>query len=352
MFERTRINACLKIIWETTFMPKRIAVRILLLIACAFNSLGASAAEVAKVRIGLQYGLTYLPVVVAQSAGLFDKSAKAQGLPGLEVELNRFSGSTAMNEALLSNSIDFGTLGTAGALIAWDKTRGRQQIKSIGALTSITYALYTNRPNIKSLADFTPNEKIAVPAFNSPQAILLRVAAAKAFGDAAKADALMISLPHPDATAALLSGQVIGGYFATPPFIQILEKDKRVHEVLKSSSLTGGSNITGATLAGMQNFVDANPRVAQAMLTGLEDAAKLIRDDPKRAAEIYLASEKVQLGVEEVQRILSDGSMTFSASPEGIEAFAQFMLEQGMLTKLPGSWKDVFFPMIGDRKGS
>lgn len=333
-------------------MRRWLAARILFATAFTFVSLAASAAEVAKVRIGLQYGLTYLPVVVAQSAGLFEQRAKALGLPGLEVELNRFSGSTAMNDALLSNSIDFGTLGTAGALIAWDKTRGRQQIKSIGALTAITYALYTNRPNIESLADFTPNEKIAVPAFNSPQAILLRVAAAKAFGDATKADVLMISLPHPDATAALISGQAIGGYFATPPFIQVLEKDKRVHEVLKSSSLTAATNVTGATLAGMQSFVDANPRVAQAMLGGLEDAAKLIRDDPKRAAEIYLASEKVNLGVDDVQRILSDGSMTFSSSPQGVEEFAKFMREQGMLTKLPASWKDVFFPMIGDRKGS
>jgi NitT/TauT family transport system substrate-binding protein len=332
-------------------MRKRIAL-LVALSAIVFASPTTSHAEVAKVRIGLQYGLTYLPVMLGQSEGLFDKNAKALGLPGLEIELTRFSGSTAMNDALLSNSVDFGTLGTAGALIAWDKTKGRQQIKSIGALTNSTYILYTNRQNIKSLADFTPDEKIAVPAFNSPQAILLRVAAAKTLGGAAKADALMISLPHPDATAALLSGKAIGGYFATPPFIQVLQKDARVHEVLKADSITGGVNLTGATLAGMQNFVDANPKVAQAMLMGLDDAAKLIHDNPKRAAEAYLAAEKVVLNVDEVQRILSDGSMIYSASPEGVELLAKYMMEQGMLTKLPGNWKDVFFPMIGDRKGS
>ena len=65
-----------------------------------------AAAEVTKMRIGLQYGLTYLPIVVGQSAGLFDKNAKALGLSGLDVELTRFSGSTAMNEALLSKSVE------------------------------------------------------------------------------------------------------------------------------------------------------------------------------------------------------------------------------------------------------
>lgn len=311
-----------------------------------------SQAEVAKLKIGLQYGLTYLPVVIAQSEGLFDKAAKAQGLPGLDVELARFSGSTAMNEALLSGSVDLGTLGTAGALIAWDKTRGRQAVKSIGALGSITYVLYTNRDNIKTFKDFTPDDKIAVPAFNSPQAILLRVAAARELGDPKKADILMVNLPHPDATAALLSGRAIGGYFSTPPFIQVIQKDKKVHEVLKSTSLTGGGNVTGAVLAGMQGFVDANPKVAMAMMQGLDEANKLIKDDPKRAAEIYLASEKVQLNADDVVQILGDGSLTFSSAPEGLETFAKFMSEQGMLSKVPPSWKDVFFPMIGDRKGS
>ncbi len=128
-----------------------------------------------------------------------------------------------MNEALLSKSVEAGTLGSAGALIAWDKTRGQQQIKTIGSLSSIVYVLFTNRENIKSFKDFTPNDKIAVPAFNSPQAILLRAMTAKE-GDKSRADKLMVSLPHPDASAAIMSGQAIGGYFATPPFTQMVEK--------------------------------------------------------------------------------------------------------------------------------
>lgn len=320
--------------------------RMLLTAALSCALIGPAAAEVAKVRIGLQYGLTYLPVVVGQSAGLFDKNAKALGLPGLDVELTRFSGSTAMNEALLSKSIEAGTLGTAGALIAWDKTRGQQHIKTIGSLSSIVYVLFTNRENIKLFKDFTPNDKIAVPAFNSPQAILLRAMAAKD-GDASRADKLMVSLPHPDASAAIMSGKAIGGYFATPPFTQMVEKNPNVHVVMKSTAISDGQKVTGATLTAQQSFVDANPKVAQALLRGLQDADKLIKDDPKQAAEIYLKSEKVQMTVEDVQKILTDGTISYSTEPEGIELFAKFMIDQGMLRKAPAGWKDVFFPIDG-----
>jgi len=324
-----------------------IAKRMFLAAALSAALIGsASAAEIAKVRIGLQYGLTYLPVVVGQSAGLFDKRARELGLPGLDVELMRFSGSTAMNEALLSKSIEAGTLGTAGALIAWDKTRGQQQIKSIGSLSSIVYVLFTNRENIKSFKDFTPNDKIAVPAFNSPQAILLRAMAAKD-GDKSRADQLMVSLPHPDASAAIMSGQAIGGYFATPPFTQMVEKNPKVRAVMKSTEISNGEKLTGATLTAQQSFVDANPKVTQALLRGLQDADKLINDDPKQAAEIYLKSEKVQMTAADVQKILTDGTISYSTAPEGVELFAKFMVDQGMLRKVPASWKDVFFSIDG-----
>jgi len=332
-----------------TNAPKRAIACLVAAFCIAFST--APRAETSTVRIGLQYGLVYLPIVVAAQEKLFDKQAKALGLPGLEVTLNRFSGSAAMNDALFSNSVDFGAFGIAGALIAWDKTRGRQQVKSLGGLSVVTYTLFTNRPEIKSFKDFTPDAKIAVPAFNSPQAILLRVAAQRDLGDKSKADALMASLPHPDATAALLAGQAIGGYFATPPFSQILERDPKIHKILVSADLFGGKEATAATLAGMQSFVDANPKAAQALLAGLDEACKLIRADPKKAADIYLKSETVQLTQAEAEKIITDGSIIYQTEPQGVMTYAKYMVDQGMMKKMPEKWQDVFFPYIADRKG-
>jgi NitT/TauT family transport system substrate-binding protein len=317
----------------------RLAAAALLLSALG----GPARAETNAVRIGLQYGLVYLPVMIAQSEGLFDKRAKAAGLDGLSVTLTRFSGSTAMNDALLSDSVDLGTLGSAGALIAWDKTRGRQQIKSLCALTSVVYTLFTGKPGVTALKDFAFGDKVAVPAFNSPQAILLRVAAARQLGDPAKADTLMVSLPHPDATAAMRAGQGIAGYFSTPPFTQVLRADP---------GLIGEGDTTAATLNAKQGFVEANPKVAQAILAGMEDAVALIRSDPKRAAAIYLASEQVQIDQGQVEAILTDGSLVYDVAPKGMVNLAKAMAAQGFLRKVPGDWQEIFFPALKDRDGS
>ena len=58
---------------------------------------------------------------------------------------------------------------------------------------------------MKSIKDFSAKDKIAVPSVKiSTQAIMLQMAAAKAFGEKefAKLDPLTVSLSHPDATLA------------------------------------------------------------------------------------------------------------------------------------------------------
>src|SRR5260221_13175826 len=157
-----------------------------------------AAAETGEIRIGLQYGFIYLPIPVADVEGLVDKRARALGLPGMKVTLNRFSGSAAVNEALVSDSIDFGAYGLPGLLIAWEKTRGKLAVKGLAGLALTAYVLDTNKPAITSLRDFGPQGKIRLPASNSPQAILLQMAAEKTFGDYKRLDANFVSLPHPD----------------------------------------------------------------------------------------------------------------------------------------------------------
>src|SRR5271154_2383686 len=164
-------------------------------------------AEVGEVRIGVQFGLIYLPVAVADAQGFFAIEAKKAGLPDLKVTVQRFSGSPAITDAVLSSNVDVGAFGTPGLLIAWEKTKGHQEVAGLAALGANAFILETNKPQIKSLADFGDNDQIAVPATTSPQAIVMRMAAEQAFGDYKRLDKLLVSMPHPDATAALLSGQ-------------------------------------------------------------------------------------------------------------------------------------------------
>src|SRR5258708_35473767 len=121
------------------------------------------------------------------------------------------------------------------------KRRGRPGGQGLAGPAPPAYVLDTNRPAITSLQDFGPHDKIALPASNSPQAILLQMAAEKVFGDYKKLDANFVSLPHPDATTALLAGSAISGYSTTPPFPQTLKKDPRIHPVPTSLQTMAGS---------------------------------------------------------------------------------------------------------------
>ena len=69
--------------------------------------------------------------------------------------------------------------------------------------------LMTRNPNIKSIRDFTDNDRIALPAPKvSVQAIMLQMIAEKTFGKFDVLDKLTVGMSHPDGTAAMLSGKL------------------------------------------------------------------------------------------------------------------------------------------------
>ena len=158
-------------------------------------------AEVSEITVAQQYGVSFIPLMVMEKQGLVEKHAALAGLGGLKVVWAKVAGPSVMNDGLIANVIHFAAQGAPSLITLWDKTHG--QIKGVAALTTYPLYLVTRNPDVKSLADFSDKDKIAVPSVKiSTQAIMLQMAAAKAFGqkDFAKLDPLTISLSHPDAT--------------------------------------------------------------------------------------------------------------------------------------------------------
>jgi len=92
-------------------------------------------AEVEAIRIGRQPGLTYLPLIVMQHDQLLDRRAREAGLAGLAYKPVQLGSAGALNDALLSGSVDM----VAGAItvmaVLTDKTRGTLDVRGIAALT-------------------------------------------------------------------------------------------------------------------------------------------------------------------------------------------------------------------------
>jgi NitT/TauT family transport system substrate-binding protein len=73
-------------------------------------------AEAGALRAAKQYGLGYVQYMLMEDQKLVEKHAKAAGLGDIAVEWNTFRSSDVMNDALLSGSVDFVSLGVPGLM--------------------------------------------------------------------------------------------------------------------------------------------------------------------------------------------------------------------------------------------
>ena len=103
-------------------------------------------AETDKLRIAQQFGIAYLPLIVASEKGLIEQEAKALGIAPPKIEWARLSGAAAMNEALISGGLDFATAGITPMILTWDKTRATAKIIGVAALGSMVW-IYTYKPS-------------------------------------------------------------------------------------------------------------------------------------------------------------------------------------------------------------
>jgi NitT/TauT family transport system substrate-binding protein len=338
-------------------MASRKFLRTAFMIAALGAALGGTArAEVSEVRISKGFGILYLPLIVMQDQQLLEKRAKAAGLGDIKVTWLMLDGGNVINDAMMAGTLDFAGTGAPGFVTLWAKAKGIPGVEVVGVsgMSSTSLWLMANKRELKSLKDFTPSDKIALPGIKtSLAAVVLQMIAAKEFGDAnyAKMDPMTVSLPHPEALAALVGGKTeITGHFTSPPFQYIEAKRPGIHRVLNSVDYIG--NITLDVTFAPKKFVDANPKVTQAFIDAMDDANALIANDKKLAAEIFARSSKVKVEPDDVREMLEDPDARFSTTPVGVMQFAEFMHRAGTIKVKPGKWSDMFVPQVSDRPGS
>jgi len=323
---------------------------------CALAALPITAhPETGELRIAWQFGVSYLPLMVIKNKALIEKHAQAAGVAPLKVTWATFSSGADMNTALLADQLDLASGGIGPVLNIWARTQGNYNVKGVASLGSLPLYLNTNNPAVKSVADFSGKDKIALPAVKvSIQAVLLQMAAAQVFGETnySVLDSLTVSMSHPQATAALLSGGTeITANFSAAPFQNQQLQDPKVRRVLSSYDVTGGPSTLNSLYASAK-FREQNPKVYGAVLAALREAMTIINRDKQAAARIYLEEEKSKLSPEFVLQVISDPAVQFTVAPQGFMKFAEFMVKTGALKTKPASWKDVFFPEVHGENGS
>ncbi len=319
-----------------------------ILVPCRF-----ALAETAELRLGVQRGLTYLPWAVIEHERLVETVAAEKGLPPPKVTYAIHSGGAAMNDGLLSNSLDVAATGIPSFLALWAKGKGRFAVRGLASYGTIRIALVSRNPNVKTLADFTDKDRIATPGVKtSVQAIFLAMAAEKLFGPEQRDrfDAITVTRGHPDAMAALMGNTEINAHFSVPPYLQLELKRPDIHIVTTSEEIAGGA-VSNGTVYLTTRFAEENPKTVAALYEALRRSVALINADPRRAAQAYLQISGERTAVEDIEAMIKLPGTTWDVAPHGTLVMARFLKRAGMIAAEPADWKELYLPLVHGEPG-
>jgi sulfonate transport system substrate-binding protein len=242
-------------------------LRIAAIVFCLF-SIAAARAEVNEIVIAQQYGVSFLPLMVMEKNQLVKRHAREAGLTDLKRK--------------------------------W----------------------VSRNPNVKTIKDFSESDKIAVPSVKiSTQAVMLQMAAAKAFGEKnfAKLDPLTVSLSHPDATLAFTNNTAgVNAHFSSSPFCEQEIKVPGLHFVTTNYEILGGP-ATAVVIIASGKFREGDPKVYRAFLDALKEVTNTMNKDKSAAAKLYLeAAHDTKDTVESITAIISDKDYAYTLQPHKV----------------------------------
>lgn len=285
-----------------------------------------------RISIAEQYGLAYAPVQVMKELKLLEKN-----LPGIKTEWRQLNNTAAIREAMLAGRVDVGFIAIPPFLIGWDKG---MPWKIATGLSESPVGLVTWKKEIRSLRDFTKNDRIAAPQPGSVQHILLAMACERDFGDAKKFDNQLITLAHPDGFNALLAQKEITAHFTAPPYLMKELEQPGMTQVLSGKAAFGGdfTFIVGVTT---EKFHDRNHKVYQAYIKSLHQAMEYARNNPKGTASLLSAAYRIPQA--ELLKYLQAPGTEYRPEIKGIKEFAVFMKRNGYIGKTPSQGSDILW---------
>jgi NitT/TauT family transport system substrate-binding protein len=307
------------------------------------------------VRFVHQRGLLYLPIDVMVRGGVLQAEATKLGLGKVEASAVGLSGPGPIIDALLSGAADYGTVALPSLLTIWEKTHGSAgEIKAVGTVSNGAMTLYTINPNIKSLADFTDHDRIAVPTAKlSFNAMLLQMAAEQLWNDPHRLDHLTVGIGHPDAVAALSAGYgkaSITAHIAVQPYTDRGLKLPGAHVITDSRQVFGGP-LTQIVLLASKQTKERNPALFKAVAAALEQSITVANADKRAAAILWKAAQNAPESVDELVAELNDPGFEFTSQPHRIAYFAAFLNRIGTMKTKVADWKDLFWETAHHEQG-
>lgn len=286
--------------------------------------------------IAIQPGIGYAPLITLNEKGWLEED-----LPNMDISFQQMNSGSAIRDGMISGDIQVGAGGIGPLLIGWD--RGVDW-KVLSPMLDAELWLNVNDEQFQSLEDFEPGaDKIAMPAPDSIQSVILRKGAQEQLGDARALDTSIVSLGHPDGLQQLLSGQ-IQGHLTSPPF-EFQEVDEGARTILRSYDVFGQHTFNSVWVR--QGYYQENQEAMQALYDNLERAIQLINDNPGEVAQILSEASDGANSPEEYEGWLTRDVVNYTNEPQGFINYAEFMQEIGMNEGVP-QCSEIMHETLGD----
>jgi len=275
-------------------------------------------------RVAEQHGLAYVPLALIQTENLMTK-----------IEWVRVPNATAIREAMAAGRLDVGFMGIPPFLLGQYRDAGWRLVTG---LSQAPLGLVTNRPDIQSIGDIGPEDRIALPQPGSIQHILLSMAAERTLGNPQIFDNQLVSLSHPDGFVALSTGRDIVAHFTAPPFLASALELPGARQILSGTEAFGGpfTFLVGAAADGW-GLEGPSKELLDEFLLALEKAmviASRLQEDELAAEDTQILNRLAQyygLDPQTLHHQLQDPDLQFTTEVRGLEEFGQAMDRFGYL---------------------
>jgi NitT/TauT family transport system substrate-binding protein len=285
-------------------------------------------------RIAVQGGIGYAPLLVMRKHRLLE-----QRVPELQVEWSVLPGAETVEEALLMGDLDLATGTTTAFLQA--RERG-VPARILAGVSELPIGLVTTRAEARSLRDFRPGDRIAVPALDGHEHTVLRMAALRELGDWQALDPLVVARPHAEASAALLAGQDIVGHVAIPPFLDDELTRPGVRRLIDEHEAASGPMTTVVAYT-TPSLRERQPALFDIFLAALRDAVDLATRDATGTARLLADADGPDGETQKLVRALARPGLTYSPQVRGLERLVTFMRYTGQVQTAPTSWDELTF---------
>ena len=305
---------------------------LILLTAAATVATTTAFAEANEIRFNRKLKQATTQPLLYEIGNLLPSFAEKHGIKDLKVIYVDIADDTVANQEMLVGNIDvnYGGIGTFAYI--WDKDPNK--VKVISGVQTLENWLVCSNPEIKTMKDIKPDTKIAVKALNGGDHIMLREYALAAYGPGSseKLNANTVAMSR-DAIFATMNTDkpTIDCAIIGSPGQNILTKEKKAHVIAKPDNKVSFGYPTA--LYATTKWLEANPKLAQALFEATQQAMKNYSEDPERIVDLYIVIDKVtNTNAKEVLEMKRENRDIYNTSLVPGFKTIQLMIDSGILT--------------------